>query len=106
MIFSESDSIMDSVMLEDLDNFTSMKIKPECDFCIIDVCNIGIKDIEIKSTEGYELKPKKKRKQTNFNDHILSLVQRGSQIQYKMGNGKYTYDSEEAKIHLIKRNYP
>ena len=89
------------------DNFTSMKNNMGCDFCSLDDCFIGIHDLAIPATSGTNYEPKfKKNDRKNDNLHILCRVQEGSKVQFKMGNGKYTEDIEEAKDHLMKRTYP
>ena len=95
------------------DNSTSMKNNSDCDFCSLEDCFIGINDLKIPVSGGASYEPKKKKKKTNKlskndNDNILIMchTQPGSKVQFKMGNGKFTEDIEEAKDHLMKRNYP
>ena len=93
------------------DNFTAMKNNSYCDFCSLENCFIGINDFEVPEPGGASYEPKKKKKITNElskndNANILIMCQQGSKVQFKMGNGKYTEDIEEAKDYLMKRTYP
>ena len=93
------------------DNFTAMKNNSDCDFCSLEDCFIGINDFEVPEPGGASYKPEKKKKKItnelskNDNANILIKCQQGSKVQFKMGNGKYTEDIEEAKDYLMERNY-
>ena len=98
---------MGSVFSKVPDASTALNSDIECDFCSLADCYIGVHYINILESTGKNYEPKfKKKDRKNDNDEILCHLPRGSRIQFKMGNGKFTDDSEEAKIHLIKRNYP
>ena len=76
----------------------------DCDFCSLPDCFIGINDLEILESGWTKAKyePKfKKNDRKNDNKKIIFGVQQGSKVQFKMGNGKYTEDIEEAKDHLM-----
>ena len=89
------------------DSSESLQNNNKCDFCSLADCYIGINEIKIPESTANNYEPKfKKNDRKNDNDYILGRVQKGSKVQFKMGNGKYTEDIEEAKDYLMKRTYP
>ena len=89
------------------DSSDSLQNDVKCDFCSLADCYIGINEIKIPESTANNYEPKfKKNDRKNDNDYILCRVQKGSKVQFKMGNGKYTEDIEEAKDYLMKRTYP
>ena len=86
----------------------SLQNNNKCDFCSLADSYIGINEIKIleSTAKNYQPKFKKKDDGKNDNDYFLCWVQNWSQVQFKMGNGKYTKDIEEANNYLMQRTYP